>query len=128
MATSDRWCPRSRVEQQDHPILHGVLSEWDSMLQLMGSVPPSTVQMAQMEEGVGPSLKIPTSQPRGRPPKQCPTKNSVGSSPPSMLERDGMNSDGYSTMSETPTSHHCNRRRYGEKQLAPMCLDMPIFK
>ena len=28
-ATSDRWHPRSRVEQQDHPVLHGLSSESD---------------------------------------------------------------------------------------------------
>ena len=39
-----------------------------------------------------------------------------------------MDSDGYSTISETLRSHCHNRRRCGEKQLAPTCLDMPIFK
>ena len=59
MATLDRWCPRSRVEQQDHPVLHGSSSESDSTPQLVGSAPPSVMQMGQMGEGVGLSLRIP---------------------------------------------------------------------
>ena len=59
MAASDRWCSRSRVEQQDRPVLNGLLSELDSTLQLVGSAPPNVVQMGQMGEGVGPSLRIP---------------------------------------------------------------------
>ena len=84
--------------------------------------------MGQTEEGVGPSLRIPASQPRGRPPKQCPAKNSIGNLPPSSLDRDGTDLDGYSTVSETPRSHHQSRKKHGEKWLAPMCLDMPNFK
>ena len=94
---SDRWCPRSKVKQQDHPVLHGLSSESDSMPQLVGSAPPSAVQMGQTEEVVGPSLRIPTSQPRGRSLKQCPFKKGAGNSLPSLPERDGADSDGYST-------------------------------
>ena len=57
----DRQHTRSRVQQQDHPVLHGLLSESDSMPQLVGSAPPSVVRMGQMGEGVGPSLRIPIS-------------------------------------------------------------------
>ena len=128
MATSDRWHPRSRVEQQNHPVLHGLLSESDSMPQLVGSAPPSVVWTGQTGEEVGPSLSIPISQPRGRPPKQCLTRHGDGNSPPSSPERDGMDSDGYSTISETPRSQHHNRRRHGEKQLALVHFDMLIFK
>ena len=128
MATSDRWHPRSRVEQQGCPVLHGLSSELESMPQLVGSVPPTMAQMGQTEEGVSPFLRTPASWPRGRPPKQHPTQNSARNSPPSSLERDGMDSDGYSTMSETPRSRHQNRRRHGEKWLAPTQLDMPISK
>ena len=39
-----------------------------------------------------------------------------------------MYSNGYSTVSEAPRSRHHNRRRHGEKWLAPVHLDMPIFK
>ena len=127
-AALDRQHPGSRVEQQDCPVLHGLSSEPDSMLQLVGSALPSVVWMGQMGEGVGPSLRIPVSQPRGRPPKQCPTRDGDGNSLSSSPKRDGVDSDGYSTISETPRSHHHNRGRHGEKQLAPAHLDMPIFK
>ena len=39
-----------------------------------------------------------------------------------------MDSDGYSTISETLRSRCRNRKKRGEKQLAPVHLDMPIFK
>ena len=39
-----------------------------------------------------------------------------------------MDSDGYSTISETLRSHCHNRRRCREKRLVPAHLDMPIFK
>ena len=84
--------------------------------------------MGQLEEGGIHSLKVPSSQPRGRPPKQCPAKDGVGNLLPSSLDRDGADSDGYSMVSEAPSSH-CHRRKWhGEKQLAPVPLDMPIFK
>ena len=56
MAVLDRRCPRSRVEQQDRPVLNGLLIELDSTLQLVGSAPPSVVQMGQMGKGL-PLLK-----------------------------------------------------------------------
>ena len=49
------------MEQQDCSVLHGLLSESDSMPQLVGSAPPSVVWTGQMGEGVGPSLRIPIS-------------------------------------------------------------------
>ena len=52
----------------------------------------------------------------------------MGNSLPSSPERDGADSDGYSMVSETPSSHHRRRIWHGEKQLAPACLDMLIFK
>ena len=116
------------MEQQDRPVLHGLSSESDSMLQLVGSASPSMVRTGQTGEGVGPFLRIPIWRPRGRPLKQCPTRDGDGNSLLSSPERDGADSDGYSTVSETPRFCHHNRRKHGEKQLAPACLDMPIFK
>ena len=52
----------------------------------------------------------------------------MGNLLPSSLDRDGVGSDGYSTVSEAPSSHRQRRKRNGEKRLAPVCLDMPIFK
>ena len=51
MDVLDRWHPRSRVKQQDHPVLHGLSSKSDSMPQLVGSAPPSMVQTGQMGKG-----------------------------------------------------------------------------
>ena len=42
--------------------------------------------------------------------------------------RGGMDSDGYSTVSEAQSTCHHRRRQWGEKHLAPAHLDMPIFK
>ena len=43
-------------------------------------------------------------------------------------DREGVDLDGYSTVSEAPSGRYCRRRRQNEKCLAPACLDMPIFK
>ena len=128
MATSDRQHQRSQVEHPDHAVPHMMSSKSDSMPPLVGSVPPSAAQMGQLEEGGSCTLRVPGSWPRGRPPKQCSamdgTWNSLWSSP----DRDGVDSDGYSTVSEIPSSHCCRRKQHGEKRLAPVHLDMPIFK
>ena len=61
-------------------------------------------------------------------PKQCSAKDGTGNLPLSSLDRDGVGSDRYSTLSEAPSSC-CHRRKWcGEKWLTPACLDMPIFK
>ena len=62
-------------------------SESDSILQLVGSTPPSVAWMSQVEEtGGGQVSKVPTSRPRGRPPKPHPAKDGTGNSPPSSLD------------------------------------------
>ena len=103
-------------------------SESDSTPPLVGDTPPSTAQIGQLEEGGSHSLKVPGSWPRGRPPKQCPAKGGTGNLPPFSPDRDGVDSDGYSKVSEAPSSHCRRRKWHGEKRLAPVCLDMPIFK
>ena len=118
MAASDRQHQRSRVEHPDRPMPHVMSSESDSMQLLVG----------QLEEGGSHSLRVPGSRPRGRPPKQCPAKDGTRNLPPSLLFRDGADSDRYSTVSEAPSSHHRRRKWHGEKWLAPACLDMRIFK
>ena len=53
------------------------------------------------------------------------------SSPPSFPDRGALDSDGYSTTSETAGQQHRHRGHRGSrerKRLAPMRLDMPIFK
>ena len=52
----------------------------------------------------------------------------MGNSPPSSLDRDGADSERYSMVSNTPSSHRHRRKRHGEKWLVPVRLDMPIFK
>ena len=51
-----------------------------------------------------------------------------GNSPPSSPGQGGADSDGYSMVSEAPGGQHGRRRHRNEKHLAPVCLDMPIFK
>ena len=84
MATLDRCCQRSRAECPDCPVPNLISSELDSMLPLVGNTPPSAAQMGQAEEtGGGQTPRVPTSWPRGRPPKTCPVKNGTGNSLPS---------------------------------------------
>ena len=125
---SDRQYQRSQVEYPDQFVPHIISSESDSTPPLVGSAPPSATWMGQLEEGCSHALRVPSSWPRGRPPKQCSAKDGAGNSPPSSPDRDGVGSDGYSTVSEAPSSC-CHRRKWhGEKWLAPACLDMLIFK
>ena len=65
----------------------------------------------------------------GQPPKSQVTIVSRGGSPPSSEDRGALDSDGYSTASETTGHwHHCRGHRGSrEKQLAPVRLDMPVF-
>ena len=61
----------------------------------------------------------------GDPPRHV--KDGAGNSPPSSPERGGTDSDGYSMVSKSQSTHHCKKSQ-GEKWLAPAHLDMPIFK
>ena len=96
---------------------------------LVGNALPSMAHMGQAEgpEG-GRASKMTTCRPRGRPPKAHPTKYGTGISPPSSPDQGGADSDGYSTVSEALGSHRHRRRQRSEKCLAPVCLDMLIFK
>ena len=78
--------------------------------------------------GGGCTPRVPASWPRGRPPKTCPTKDGTGNLLSSSPDRGGVDSDGYSTVSEAQSTRCCRRKRWGEKHLAPVHLDMPIFK
>ena len=48
--------------------------------------------------------------------------------PPSSPDRGGADSDGYSTVSEAPSGRLHRRKRQNDKHLAPVHLDMSIFK
>ena len=65
---------------------------------------------------------------RGRLPKTQTLMGGGGCSPPSSPKRRGANSDGYSTASETPGNRRHRRGRKEKKWLAPVRLDMPVFK
>ena len=88
------------MEHPDHPVPCMMSSESDSMPPLVGGTSPSTVWIGQLEEGGSHSLRVPSSQPRGRLPKQCSAKGGLGNSLPSSPDRDGADSDGYSTVNE----------------------------
>ena len=128
MAALDRQHQRSQVEYPDHPVPCMISGKSDSKPPLVGSAPPSAAQMGKLEEGGSHSLRVSGSQPRGRPPKQCQAKDGMRNLSPSSLDRDGVDSNGYSTVSEAPSSHRHRRKQHGEKWLAPVHLDMPIFK
>ena len=109
--------------------LSDVLTSLDTEATVMQPLAEEYTLLLEVTMAVQPGHPwIPNSHPRGRPPKQFPAKNSAGNLPPSSLDRDGVDSDGYCTMSKTPRSHHHSRRRCGEKWLAPVQLDMPILK
>ena len=59
MAASDRHHQRSRTEYPERPVPHLVSSESESMPPLVGSAPPSTAQMGQVEEGGGHAPWVP---------------------------------------------------------------------
>ena len=116
MATSDRCCQRSRTEYPDHPVPCMVSSESDSMPQLVGGVTPSIAQMGLIEEGGGCTPRVPASWSRGRPSKAYPTKDGTRNSLLSSPDNGGVDSNGYSTVSEAQGTHCC-RRRWWEKSL-----------
>ena len=129
MATLDRHRQRSRAEYPDCPVPNLISSESDPMPLLVGGALPSASKMGQAEEtGDGCTPRVPTSQPRGRCPKTCPAKDGTGNLLPSSPERDGADSEGYFMVSEAQSTCHHRRRWWDEKQLAPIHLDMPIFK
>ena len=72
-----------------------------------------------------------TACPHKRPPRTQCTTVSGGGLPPSSPDRGAPDSDGYSTVSKTVGHQHRCRGHRGSrerKQLAPVGLDMPIFK
>ena len=134
VAASDCQRLRSQVENSAHNTPVGAALESDSSSQLVGSAP----QQARRAPGVGEMTKARltphtgATQPHGRPPKSQCTIVGGGGLPPSSPDRGGVpDSDGYSTVSET-VGHQCRcrgcRGSRERKQLAPVRLDMPIFK
>ena len=60
-------------------------------------------------------------------PKTPSVKDGAGNSP-SSPDRGGVDSGGYSMVNEARRTHHSRRRWRGNKWLAPVHLDMSIFK
>ena len=109
----------------------GVARESDSSIQLVGSAPQQAGRVSGVVEMTEAKLTSRAGAVHGRPPKsQCATVGG-GGSPPSSLGRGAPDSDGYSTVSETACCWYRHRGCRGSrerKQLAPVRLDMSIFK
>ena len=109
------------------------VGESDSSGQLVGSTPQQTGRSTMVEETVDarPATHVGPVHQHGQPPKSQVTIVSGRGSPPSSPDRGALDSDGYSTTSKTTgCQHHCRGHRgSGEKKwLAPVRLDMPVFK
>ena len=133
VTASNRQRLRSWVENSTHNMPVGAAWESDSSSQLVGRAPPQDGRTSRMGERTEARLTTCTraAQPRGRPPKSQCTTVSGGGLPPSSPDRGAPDSDGYSTASETAGCwHRCigHRGSRGRKWLAPMRLDMLIFK
>ena len=107
--------------------------ESDSSSQLVGSASQQDGRTLRTGEKTEARLAgcTGTVRPHGRSPKTQCTTVSGGDLPPSSPDRGAPDSDGYSSVSETAGHRHRCRGCRGSrerKRLAPMRLDMPIFK
>ena len=124
---------RSRAENSTHNTPVGAARELDSSSQLVGSAPQQDGRTSGVGERTKARLTTHTraAQPHGRPLKSQYTMVSRGGSPPSSPDRGAPDSDRYCTASET-AGHWCRHRGHRgsreRKWLAPVRLDMPIFK
>ena len=133
VAASDRQRLRGQAENPVHNIPVVNAGESDSSGQLVGSAPQQAGRASRLEEVAKARLTscMGAARPRGRPPKSQCTVVGRGGLPPSSPDRGAPDSDGYSTASETAGHQHRRRDCRGsreKKQLAPVRLDMPIFK
>ena len=124
---------RSWVENSAHNTPVGAARESDSSSQLVGSAPQQDGRTSRMGERTEARLAACTGAMRlcRRPPKSQCTTVSGGGLPPSSPDRGALDSDGYSTASETAGCRHRCRGCRGSKErkwLVPMRLDMLIFK
>ena len=109
------------------------MGESDSSVQLVGSTPQQTGRLTMVEEMVDarPATHVGPAHQCEQPLKSQVTIVSRGGSPPSSPDRGVLDSDGYSTTSETAGHQHHHRDHRGsreKKQLAPARLDMLVFK
>ena len=80
---------------------------------------------------VRPATHVGTARQHGQPPKSQDGTVGGGGSPPSSPDRGELDSDCYSTTSETADHRHRRRGHRGSREkkwLAPARLDMPVFK
>ena len=99
----------------------------------MGSAPQQARRASSVGEVTEARLTTHTGavQSCERPLKSKCTTVRRGGSPPSSPDRGALDSNGYSTVSETVGHQHRHRGHRGSRErkwLAPMRLDMPIFK
>ena len=130
---SDHQRLRGQVDNPAHNMSVAAARESDSLGQLVGSAPQQVGRASGVEEVTEARLTTCTRAMRlcGRPPKSQCTTVGRGGLPPSSLDLGALDSDGYSTASETVGHWHRCRSCRGSrerKRLAPTRLDMPIFK
>ena len=132
VAASDHQRLRGQAENLVHNIPVVNAGESDSLGQLVGSAPQQAGRASAVEEVAEARLTSCTgaAQPCGQPPKPHCTVVGGGGSPPSSPDRGALDSDGYSTVSETAGHQHRCRGHRGSREkkwLVPARLDMLIF-
>ena len=133
VAASDHRRLRSWAENPAYNAPVGVARESDSSSQLVGSAPQQDGRTSGIEERTEarPTGCTGAVNPRGRPPRTQCTIVCGGGLPPSSPDRGAPDSNGYSTVNKTVGHWHRHRGHRGSrerKRLAPVRLDMPIFK
>ena len=133
ITASDHRRLRSLAENPAYNAPVGATRESDSLSQLVGSAPQQDGRTSRIGERTEarPAGCPGTARPCGRPPKTQCTMVGGGGPPPSSPDRGVLDSDGYSTASETAGHRHRCRGRRGSRErkwLVPVRLDMPTFK
>ena len=118
------------MENPVHNTPVGAAWESDSSSQLVGSAPQQAGRASRVGEVTEARLTTCTgaAQMCRRPLKSQCTTVSGGGLPPSSPDCGALDSDGYSTVSENAGHWYRCRGSRERKWLAPMRLDMPIFK
>ena len=126
---ANRCRQRLRMDPQGPKLGAPFSNESDVGPVLVGSAPPTPVGRGRERGAKGEKVPMAqSSRPRGRPLKKaCPVKGVPASSPPSLPNRGGADSDAMSTVSEVSYRYQLQQRHRREKCLAPAKLDLPIF-
>ena len=133
VATSDHRRLRSRADNPAPSIPVVTAGESDSSVQLVGSGPQQAGRSSTVKEMAKARLAACAGavRPRRWPPNSQCTVVGGGGLPPSSADRGALDSNGYSTASET-AGHRCQCRGHRgsreKKRFAPARLDMPMFK